>query len=70
MSGEILWGQLASILSGVMTAKHDFPSTEDRTVPSGTVITTGYTFRAPAKVGLWKVRQLTFHLAEYNQRTN
>ncbi|KAJ7908897.1 hypothetical protein B0H13DRAFT_2015778 [Mycena leptocephala] len=57
-SGEILWGQLASILSGVMTAKHDFPSTEDRTVPSGTVITTGYTFRAPAKVGLWKVAKV------------
>ncbi|KAF7333442.1 SET domain protein, sequence [Mycena venus] len=55
-SGELLWGQLASILSGLMTAEHDFPSTDDRAVHGGgTVITQGYTYRAPAKVGVWNI---------------
>ncbi|KAJ7666749.1 hypothetical protein DFH06DRAFT_250852 [Mycena polygramma] len=52
---ELLWGQLASILSGLTHSEHDFPSTEDRAVPGGTVFVQGYTYRAPARVGIWKV---------------
>ncbi|KAJ6456588.1 hypothetical protein C8R47DRAFT_186897 [Mycena vitilis] len=54
-SGELLWGQLASILSGLTHSEHDFPSAEDKTVPGGTVFVQGYTYRAPARVGIWKI---------------
>ncbi|KAF8184153.1 hypothetical protein K438DRAFT_1974738 [Mycena galopus ATCC 62051] len=54
-SGELLWGQLASIVGGLMTTAHDWPSTQDRAVPGGTILTQGYSYRAPAKIGLWKI---------------
>ncbi|KAJ7472186.1 hypothetical protein FB451DRAFT_1135027 [Mycena latifolia] len=58
-SGEFLWGQLTSILQGLMTDAHDFPSTDDRTSSGGgTVLTQGYTYRAPAKVGVWKLAKV------------
>lgn len=59
--GELLWGQLASILSGLMTSAHDFPSSDDRAVAGGTILTQGYTYRAPAKPGVWNVRLPPFH---------
>ncbi|KAJ6510856.1 hypothetical protein C8R45DRAFT_1161963 [Mycena sanguinolenta] len=57
-SGELLWGQLTSIVGGLMTSAHDFPSTQDRAVPGGTIYTQGYTYRAPAKQGVWKIARV------------
>ncbi|KAJ7187222.1 hypothetical protein C8R46DRAFT_981505 [Mycena filopes] len=55
-SGELLWGQLAPFLRGLMTTEHDFASTDDKVVAGGgTVLQQGYTYRAPAKVGVWKL---------------
>ncbi|KAJ7752419.1 hypothetical protein DFH07DRAFT_1031635 [Mycena maculata] len=38
----------------LITTAHDCLTTEDRTVASGTVMTQGSTFRAPAQTGVWK----------------
>ncbi|KAJ6530301.1 hypothetical protein B0H19DRAFT_482288 [Mycena capillaripes] len=54
-SGELLWGQMTPILSGLTNDAHDFPSTEDRAVLGGTIVTQAYTYRAPARMGLWKI---------------
>jgi hypothetical protein len=48
-------------LSGLMTSAHDFPSSDDRAVAGGTILTQGYTYRAPAKPGVWNVRLPPFH---------
>ncbi|KAK7028466.1 SET domain protein, sequence [Favolaschia claudopus] len=55
-SGELIWGQLASVLCGLETTiKHDFPSTEDQALPGGTIFRQDYTHRVPAKIGIWKI---------------
>jgi hypothetical protein len=56
----MIWGQLASLLAGMMTSTHDAPTPGiDKVLPpngGATVMMQGYTFRVPAKVGEWKVR--------------
>ncbi|KAJ7102776.1 hypothetical protein C8R44DRAFT_887512 [Mycena epipterygia] len=54
-SGELLWGQLTSVLKGLVNPAHDLPTpNEDKAEPNGTVMTQGYSYRALAKVGVWK----------------
>ncbi|KAF7340808.1 SET domain-containing protein [Mycena sanguinolenta] len=57
-SGELLWGQLTSIVGGLLTSAHDFPSTQDRAVPGDTIYTQNHTYRAPAKPGVWKIARI------------
>ncbi|KAK7022998.1 hypothetical protein R3P38DRAFT_3536576 [Favolaschia claudopus] len=52
-AGELIWGQLASVLSGLETTlKHDFPSTQDQALPGGTILRQDYTHRVPAKIAV------------------
>ncbi|KAJ7791472.1 hypothetical protein B0H14DRAFT_3500386 [Mycena olivaceomarginata] len=60
-SGEMIWGQLASLLEGMMTSVHDAPTpgVDKVLLPSsGTVAQQGYTFRAAARVGEWKIAKV------------
>ncbi|KAJ7200586.1 hypothetical protein GGX14DRAFT_400583 [Mycena pura] len=57
-SGELLWGQPVPLLSGLMTTEHDFASSDDKAVMGGTIHRQGYTYRAPARVGVWKLAKV------------
>ncbi|KAJ7054842.1 hypothetical protein C8F01DRAFT_1259264 [Mycena amicta] len=59
-SGELIWGQLASVLQGINNAALDKPSPGEDKASSGggTVLVQGWTYRALAKIGLWKIAKV------------
>ncbi|KAF7290821.1 hypothetical protein MIND_01323300 [Mycena indigotica] len=58
-SGELVWGQLASILEGIKNPASDQPGEDKASVDNGgTVYTQGWTFRALAKTGVWKIAKV------------
>ncbi|KAJ7053709.1 hypothetical protein C8F01DRAFT_1064571, partial [Mycena amicta] len=61
-SGEIVWGTLHGVASGLLFGGCDQPSTQDNwDVGGGTVYKNALTYRAPAKVGIWKITKVAAH---------
>lgn len=56
LAGEIVWGHLPCILMGMKTNAHDTPTVVDNTAAGSTIMTQGWTYRVPARPGIWKVR--------------
>ncbi len=55
--GELLWGQINTIVEGANSAAHDSVSGPPSARTGGTIMQNDFHYRAAARVGEWKVKQ-------------
>ncbi|KAL3690640.1 hypothetical protein R1sor_004291 [Riccia sorocarpa] len=57
-SGELLWGQLNTVIEGSKSDHVDTPSGPHETMDGGTIIQHSFRYRAKARKGVWKVERV------------
>ncbi|KAJ0393403.1 hypothetical protein ATCC90586_010211 [Pythium insidiosum] len=57
-SGELLWGQVNTIIEGFNNATVDTPSGPKERLTGGTIMQNNFSYRVAAKQGTWKVREV------------
>ncbi|KAI8869322.1 hypothetical protein GQ42DRAFT_179373 [Ramicandelaber brevisporus] len=56
--GEIVWGQLQSVMHGYHAEGHDISRSPDENWEGGTVVTHGFKFKCAARNGEWQVKKI------------